>query len=213
MSAPAWKPGGSRMAEEQNPRRARKAASYPPSKATLGVVRVGQDFTKEFPDGDPTAAEVVATLIRAGQSLYDELDRGMQASFGVPETVLQCLAVIDGAGGPLTPSEISERTFRSSATMTSLLDALEREGWARRIPNPDDRRSVLVEITDEGRALADRFLPGVRKVERVIVEDLTAAERSKLMATLAKILAATARVSAEDPIPFEGRRNRPDRLR
>ena len=96
--------------------------------------------------------------------------------------------------------------------MTSLLDALEREGWARRIPNPDDRRSVLVEITDEGKALADRFLPGVRKVERVIVQDLTAAERSKLMATLAKILAATARLSAEDPIPFEGRRSRPDRL-
>ena len=200
------------MAEERTPRRARKPVSFPPSKATLGVVRVAPDFTEEFPDGDPTAAEVVATLIRAGQSLSDELDRGMQASFGVPETVLQCLAVIDGAGRPLTPSEISERTFRSSATMTSLLDALEREGWARRIPNPDDRRSVLVEITDEGKALADRFLPGVRKVERVVVEDLTAAERSKLMATLAKILAATARVSAEDPIPFEGRRNRPDRL-
>ena len=200
------------MAEERPARRARRPASSPPSKATLGVVRVPPDFTEEFPDGDPTAAEVVSTVIRAGQSLYDELDRGMQASFGVSESVLQCLAVIDGAERPLTPSDISERTFHSSATMTSLLDALEREGWARRAPNPDDRRSVLVEITDEGKALADRFLPGVRRVERVIVEDLTAAERSRLMATLAKILAATARVSAEDPIPFEGRRNRPDRL-
>jgi DNA-binding MarR family transcriptional regulator len=200
------------MAEERPVRRARRPASFPPSKATLGVVRVPADFTEEFPDGDPTAAEVVATVIRAGQSLYDELDRGMQASFGVPESVLQCLAVIDGADGPLTPSEISERTLHSSATMTSLLDALEREGWARRAPNPDDRRSVLVEITDEGKALADRFLPGVRRVERVIIEDLTAAERSRLLATLAKILAATARVSAEDPIPFEGRRNRPVRL-
>jgi len=176
------------------------------------VVRVPPDFTEEFPDGDPTAAEVVATLIRAGQSLYDELDRGMQASFGVPETVLQCLAVIDGAEGPLTPSDISERTFRSSATMTTLLDALEREGWVRRVPNPDDRRSVPAEITDEGKALADRFLPGVRRAERVLVEDLTPKERSTLMVILAKVLEAAARVSAEDPIPFEGRRNRPDRL-
>jgi len=175
-------------------------------------VRVPSDFAEEFPDGDATAAEVVATLIRAGQALSDELDRGMQASFGVSEAVLQCLAVIDGAGGPLTPSEISERTLRSSATMTSLLDALEREGWARRIPNPDDRRSVRVEITDEGKALADRFLPGVRNVERAVVADLTAAERSKLMTALAKILAATAQMSAEDPILFEGRRNRPHRL-
>jgi DNA-binding MarR family transcriptional regulator len=200
------------MPQEQRARRPRKAASAQPTPAALGVVRVPADFTEEFPDGDPSAAEVVATLIRAGQSIYDELDRGMQASFGVPESVLQCLAVIDGAKGPLTPSQIGERTFRSTATMTSLVDALEREGWARRIPNPDDRRSVLVEITDDGRALADRFLPGVRKVERLFVENLTEKERSTLMNVLAKVLDATARMNAADPIPFDGKRNRPARL-
>jgi DNA-binding MarR family transcriptional regulator len=173
---------------------------------------VPDDFTEEFPDGDPSAAEVYATLIRAGQALFDEVDRGMQASFGVAQPVLQALAVIDGAGQPLTPSEIAERVLRSSATMTNLLDALERHGWARRVPNPDDRRSVLVEITDEGKALADRFLPGVRNVERAVIGNLTARERSTLMGILAKVLDATARVNATEPIPFEGRRNRPDRL-
>jgi DNA-binding MarR family transcriptional regulator len=176
------------------------------------VVRVPPDFAEEYPDGDPSAAEVSATLIRAGQALYDELDRGMQATFGVPESVLQALAVIDGSERPLTPSEIADRVFRSSASMTNLLDALERQGWARRVPNPDDRRSVLVEITDEGKTLADRFLPGVRKIERAVVGDLTAAERSTLMDILAKVLDATARVSAAEPIPFEGRRKRPARL-
>jgi DNA-binding MarR family transcriptional regulator len=199
------------VAEQRERRRTRKVGSQN-SQAALGVVRVPPDFTKEYPDGDPSAAEALATLIRAGQAIYDELDRGMQASFGVPESVLQALAVIDGADRPLTPSEIAERVFRSSATMTNLLDALEREGWARRVANPEDRRSVLVEITDEGRALADRFLPGVRKVEIAILGDLTGAERSKLMSILAKVLDATARVSAAEPIPFEGRRNRPDRL-
>jgi DNA-binding MarR family transcriptional regulator len=136
----------------------------------------------------------------------------MQTSFGVPESVLQSLAVIDGAERPLTPSEIAERMFRSSATMTNLLDALEREGWARRVPNPDDRRSVLVEITDDGKALADRFLPGVRRVERAVIADLSARERSTLMVILEKVLDAAARVNAADPMPFEGRRNRPARL-
>jgi len=193
-------------------RRGRKLATLPLSQATLGVVRVPPDFAEEYPDGDASATEVYATLIRAGQALYDELDRGMQASFGVPEAVLQALAIIDGSEKPLTPSDIAARMFRSSATMTNLLDALEREGWARRIPNPDDRRSVLVEITDEGKALADRFLPGVRKVEAAVIGGLTAAERSTLMDMLAKVLDATARASTEEPIPFEGRRNRPVRL-
>ena len=198
------------MAERREQREVRKSAT--PSQAALGVVRIPSDFTDEYPDGDPSAAEVYATLIRTGQALSDELDRGMQATFGVPESLLQALAVIDGSERRLTPTEIGERVFRSSATMTNLLDALEREGWARRVPNPDDRRSVLVEITDEGKALADRFLPGVRKVERAVIGDLTAAERSTLMDILAKVLDATARVNAAEPIPFEGRRNRPARL-
>jgi DNA-binding MarR family transcriptional regulator len=198
------------MVEEQTLRRTRKATNA--SQAALGVVRVGPDFTDEYPDGDPVAAELVATLIRTGQSIYDELDRGMQATFGVPESLLQCVAVIDGADAPITPREISERTLKSSASLTATLDALERQGWARRVPNPDDRRSVLVEITDEGRALADRFLPGVRKVERIMVEDLTDDERSTLMAALAKVLETTARLNAAEPIVLEGRRNRPARL-
>jgi DNA-binding MarR family transcriptional regulator len=184
-----------------------------PSPATLGVVRVPADFIDEFPDGDPTAAEVCATLVRVGHALYEELDRAMLASFGVPESVLQALAVIDGAERPLTPSEVAAQVMRSSATMTNMLDALERQGWARRVPNPDDRRSVLVEITDEGKALADRFLPGVRKFERAVIGDLTPRERSTLMAIVAKVLDATAQLSAAQPIALEGRRNRPTRLR
>ena len=43
---------------------------------------------------------------------------------------------------------------------------LERRGWVRRMPHPEDRRSTLVEITDAGRAIADRLLAGIRILER-----------------------------------------------
>ena len=171
-------------------------------------MRAGASFVDEYPEGDPAAAEALSTLIRAGQALYDEIDRAMQASLGVPESALNTLAVIEGAERPLTPGEISERTFRSSATMTSILDLLERRGWIRRVPNPEDRRSVLVEITDGGYAVADQFLPGVRKIERAVMADLSAEELDTLMHLLAKVLEGTARVCAAEPIPLEGRRNR-----
>lgn len=183
------------------------------SPAALGAVRLGPDFADEYPDGDPAAAEALSTVIRAGQALYDEIDRAMQASIGVPESALNTLAVIEGAERPLTPSEISERTFRSSATMTSILDVLERRGWIRRVPNPEDRRSVLIEISEDGYAVADRFLPGVRKIERAVMGDLSTKELAALMNILTKILESTARVCAAEPIPLEGRRNRPERPR
>jgi DNA-binding MarR family transcriptional regulator len=177
----------------------------------LGVVAVGDDFTGEYPDGDRLAAEAVATLIRAGQSIIAEIDRAMLASYGVPQPILTCLAVIEGAETALTPSEISERTLVSSATMTNTLDALERLGWARRIPNPEDRRSVLVEITDEGQSVADRFLPGIRVLEQAFCAELTSAERATLLKLLGKVLMGTAAVAASAPIPLEGRRIRPQR--
>ena len=107
-------------------------------------MQVGADFSQEYPDGNSLAAEVLATLIRAGSAMSIEIERAMLATFDVPQSVLNSLAVIEGAERTLTPSEISERTLTSSGTMTGTLDALEYNGWIRRIPNPDDRRSVLI---------------------------------------------------------------------
>ncbi len=125
-----------------------------PSPAAFGLVRVGPDFEQEFPDADRSSTEAYASLVRTGVALTAELDRAILATFDVPHAVLTALAVVEGAGEPLTPSQISERVLVPSATMTATLDALERRGWVVRRPNAADRRSLLVEVTDEGRAVA-----------------------------------------------------------
>jgi DNA-binding MarR family transcriptional regulator len=109
--------------------------------------------------------------------------------------------VIDGAGTPLTPSQVADRVLIASATMTATLDLLERRGWIRRVPNPADRRSVLIEITPEGRATTDQLLPGIRTVEQGILSALTHDEREYLLDLLAKILTRTAEAAAEPPEP------------
>ena len=47
----------------------------------------------------------------------------------------------------------------SSATMTGLLDTLEKEGMIERLPNPSDRRKVNIRLTETGRAFMMKFLP------------------------------------------------------
>ncbi len=96
--------------------------------------------------------------------------------------------------------------------MTATLDLLERRGWIRRVPNPADRRSVLIEITPEGHAAADQLLPGIRALERSILSALIPGERAHLLDLLAKVLARTAAVAASPPEPLRGQRNRPARL-
>ena len=114
--------------------------------------------------------------------------------------------------GPLTPSQVSDRVLVASATMTATLDLLEHRGWIRRIPNPGDRRSVLIEITPDGRATADQLLPGIRRIERNILTALSQDERGCLLDLLSKVLARAADVAAEQPEPLSGRRIPPARL-
>jgi len=176
------------------------------------VVRVDPDFEDEYPDADASCTEAFATLLVAGNVLAAEHERRIEHTLGVSQSVAQALAVVDGAGRPLTPTEISERTLLASATMTAVLDMLERRGWIRRTPNPDDRRSVLIEITPEGRELADRFIPGLHIVERRVMSALTRRERHQLLALLGKVLASANGLADEPVEPLEGERRRPDRL-
>lgn len=95
--------------------------------------------------------------------------------------------------------------------MTATIDLLERRGWVARRPNAADRRSVLVEITDDGRAIVDRLLPGIRLVEREVMSALSEQERDQLLRLLDKVLASAARVAAGPPALLDGRRRQPDR--
>jgi DNA-binding MarR family transcriptional regulator len=175
-------------------------------------VRVDDDFADEYPDGDATSTEAHASLVRAGTAALQELDRCVEASIGVGQQAATTLAVLDGSGTPLTPSQISERLLVASASTTATLDLLERRGWVRRMPNPDDRRSTLVEITGAGRTVADRLLAGIRTLERDVLDQLSPRERSQLLGLLDKLLTRLADLSDAPPIPLEGRRNRPARL-
>jgi DNA-binding MarR family transcriptional regulator len=176
------------------------------------VVTVDADFPEEYPDADATCTQAYASLCRTGEALLGELDRRIALTFDMPQAAATALAVIDGAAMPLTPSQVSDRVLVASATMTATLDLLEHRGWIRRTPNPGDRRSVLIEITPQGRATADQLLPGIRKVERSILSALTPDERAHLLDLLAKVLARSAEIASEQPEPLNGKRIRPARL-
>ena len=118
------------------------------------------------------------------------------------------LAVIEGSERALTPTEIADRVLTPSATLTAALDLLERRGWIERTTNPDDRRSTLVTVTEEGHEVADRLLPGIRTIEAGIVSTLTPRERAQMLRLIAKVLARAAEIADAPPTPLVGRRNR-----
>lgn len=64
---------------------------------------------------------------------------------GINSTDMECLDLLN-LEGPTTPRRLATLTGLTTGAVTMLVDRLERAGFVRRLPNPDDRRSVLVEV-------------------------------------------------------------------
>ena len=120
---------------------------------------------------------------------------------GLTHAALNALAVIEGAGGPLPAGEVSARMHITTATMTSVLDTLERNGHVVRQPNPKDRRSVLVDITPSAQAVLDRLLPEVQLAARSVFGALDDDALRSLLDHLAVARAAIESFSPTRPFP------------
>jgi len=120
---------------------------------------------------------------------------------GLTHAALNALAVIEGAGGRLPAGEVSARMHITTATMTSVLDTLERNGHVVRQPNPKDRRSVLVDITPSAQAVLDRLLPEVQLAARSVFGALDDDALRSLLDHLAVARAAIESFSPDPTVP------------
>lgn len=136
---------------------------------------------------------------------------GIARRHGLSHAALNALAVIEGAGGPLPAGEVSARMHITTGTMTSVLDTLERNGYVKRLPDPSDRRRVLVDITPAAQAVLDKMLPEVQHVIAVALRDIDADTLQAFFDTLATVSAAIAAVP--DDLPPAPARRTPARLR
>ncbi|HET7130552.1 MAG TPA: MarR family transcriptional regulator [Gaiellaceae bacterium] len=95
-----------------------------------------------------------------------------------------------GGETPRSPSMLASTLMVTTGAMTNVLDRLEEAGLIRRLRNPDDRRSVIVETTDDGVALWYAAVNELGEQEAAAVSVLTASEQRQLNSLLRKLLAA-----------------------
>jgi MarR family transcriptional regulator, 2-MHQ and catechol-resistance regulon repressor len=137
-------------------------------------------FEAEFPGTSGSATECTVLLVRAAEGFLALANRAL-ARHDLSATGREVLAVLEGAGQPLPAGEVAARVLVTTASMTAVLDTLERRRLLRRLPDPADRRRVLIDITDDGRALVDAFLPEMAALQAAVCEPLGEAERDLLV--------------------------------
>jgi len=127
-------------------------------------IHMPADFYDQTPDANVLATEAAMNTLRTADMLFDQIGRLLR-----PLHVSAAGGLVLGIlrdHGSMTPSELGERLIVTRATVTGLLDSLERREFVRRSANPADRRSLVVEITPGGLAVVRELRTIVHRHEK-----------------------------------------------
>jgi MarR family 2-MHQ and catechol resistance regulon transcriptional repressor len=149
------------------------------------------DFVERYPGASPLATETAMNLVRTADLLIKRIGELVQP-FGLSPSSGLALGILADAAAPLPPNQIAERLIISRATVTGLLDSLEKRGYVCRVPHTSDRRMLLIELTETGRQVAQEFRQVVHQHENEWLAALSAPEQSQLIETLHRLQAALA---------------------
>jgi DNA-binding MarR family transcriptional regulator len=160
------------------------------------------DSAKQFPSLDPSAAEVYLHLLRTSDEVFRATDAHLSAHRMSQGRFTVLMLLLDKATNqphPRTPAELADLAGVTRATMTGLVDTLEKDGFVRRDPDPRDRRMMSVVLTLEGHAFLGRFLPEHFQRIAAMMARLSEAERRMLVTLLGRVLEGVAELSPPPP--------------
>ena len=103
--------------------------------------------------------ELIEALIRefrTSGNQDDAFDSLAAERLGVSETDLRCLNIVENNGG-ISAGELAAQAGLTAGAVTGVIDRLEKVGYARRLPDPADRRRVRVEVTPAFYRSADQI--------------------------------------------------------
>ncbi|MFT4082959.1 MAG: MarR family transcriptional regulator [Nocardioides sp.] len=151
---------------------------------------LSEAWARERPDLDVAPVAVFSRLSRLSRHL-DLARRDAFTAHGIESWEFDVLAALRRAGTPyeLSPGRLLRETLVTSGTMTNRVDRLTARGLVERLPDPADRRGVLVRLTPEGKAAVDGAFGALLDAERTFLGELDARQQDQLAGLLRRLLA------------------------
>lgn len=156
-----------------------------------------KELEQDFPDFDLNSVETCLTFLNATSEVYAAFDAHFER-FGLSAGKFTILMQLYTAKQELPPSEFANRANVTRATITGLLDRLEREGLVERRNHPSDRRMLTVHLTDKGKVLIKSILPEHFCRTQELMASLTSREQKTFVKLLRKLRSSASALS--DPI-------------
>lgn len=137
------------------------------------VERVLAEWRVARPDLDTRPFRLFSAIAVAGR-MVQEFYEASAARRGLSAPDFFLLAELRRRGAPFqaTPGELTQVLVRSTGGTTKQLDRLAAAGHVTRIPNPKDRRSNIIQLTNHGRRLIDAALEDHLEAETAVIDGI-----------------------------------------
>src|SRR4249919_1057626 len=147
------------------------------------VDELTEAWARERPDLELEPVAVFSRISRLARHL-DLARRRAFTAHGIESWEFDVLAALRRAGAPyeLSPGKLLKETLVTSGTMTNRVDRLTARGLVERLPDPHDRRGVLVRLTGTGKSTVDAAFESLIERERALLTALPARDRKQLAA-------------------------------
>lgn len=152
-----------------------------------------QKAARQLPDADPATCELFLNILHTSD-MASRAEAVILAEHGLNHARLIILVLLDHAdNGSMRSSELAEYASVSRATITGLLDTLEKADLIARAPDPHDRRASSVKLTRKGETTLRKVQPRLAKWSQETFSALTPEERQQLVHLLQKTQQAFAK--------------------
>jgi DNA-binding MarR family transcriptional regulator len=148
-----------------------------------------EQWQQEAPQLDVSALAITGRVLRLAR-LLEKHRETVLAEFGLNVWSFDMLATLRRQGAPyqLKPTDLYGLLMLSSGAMTNRIDRLEQDGVIIRIRDPNDRRSISVQLTRKGIELTDAVMPVLFEQESQFLEQFTKTETQTLVKLLRRFL-------------------------
>lgn len=146
-----------------------------------------QALGHELEADDIESTLVAFTLIRAANRLQQDLETSVHRPAGITWAAYRVMLAVHVAG-PLRPAQLAFLSCVSAASISSVLNTLERNGFVQRRQSAEDRRSVVVTLTERGTEVVRELITVNNARESAWVEVLSEEERRTLGQLARKLL-------------------------
>ncbi|HSI37788.1 MAG TPA: MarR family transcriptional regulator [Methylotenera sp.] len=146
----------------------------------LPTTAVLEKFAERYPDADITAISSFLHLLRVATDLSIALDTCLSKHGLLQGRWWVLILLMREASKTATPSVLADKAGVTRATMTGLIDGLEQVGLVERVYAKDDRRSIVIHLTEAGQAKLDVVMPDYYRRLRQCMQELDEKKREEL---------------------------------